>query len=283
MEVVIAYENTLDDALQNIALTLQLDGDIYDPSRISLLNGFYNSSENNILFDETTASKLSSLSPGEKGELRFTLFGQDLVSAAAVLANPFVNLSLDVEATGVGGKTEQAFAVASHIVRANSDISVVPKSQYYEGPFKNNGPVPPRVNTETTYTLTFQVINSSNEIKNAELTTLLPNYVDWMNAVAPSVERTKVSYDTTTRKLTWALGDLRAGLGVGTSEPRELSVQVRVTPSAIAVGDSLDLTKDIILKGTDVFTGADLSYKKTPISNRLQNRNAIGADGRVVQ
>lgn len=283
MEVVISYENTLSEALQNIQLVLQLEGELYDPTRISLQSGFFNSAESNILFDETTASQLSTLAPGQRGELRFRLFSKDLVSSAGILANPFVNLSLDVEATRVGGTTDQAFAVASHRVRANSDISVVPKAQYYEGPFDNNGPIPPRVNAETTYTLTFQVINSSNAIENAELSTFLPAYVDWMNAVSPSVERTKVSYDTFTRKLTWNLGEVRAGLGVGTSQPREISMQVRVTPSAIQVGDDLDLTQEITLTGTDIFTQADLSYRKSAVSNRLQDRQAIGADGRVVQ
>lgn len=283
ISVKLSYKNTLETALENVVLRVNLIGDLYDPSKVNLTGGFYNSSNQTIIFDQTTNDRLALLEPGEEGEFRFTLGGKDLVSAAGVLTNPFSELTVDVEGTTSNGKKEEAFAIARHRVLANSDISVIPKTQYYEGPFKNEGPIPPKVNVPTTYTLVFQVTNSSNDVNEAELTTLLPPYVEWLNIVAPSVERTKVSYDTTTRQLKWRLGDLRSGLGVGTSQPRQLSAQVRIVPSISQIDQDVALTGDIILSGTDAFTDTDLNFKKNAVFNRLENRQAIGADGRVVQ
>lgn len=283
LSVRLSYKNTLETALENVVLQINLSGDLYDTSRVNLQNGFYNSSNQTIIFDQTTNERLALLEPGEEGEFRFTLGGKDLVGAAGVLSNPFAEITLDVFATGSNGTEEEAFAIARHRVLANSDISVIPKVQYYEGPFKNEGPMPPRVNVPTTYTLVFQVTNSSNDVEDAELTTFLPPYVEWLNVVAPSVERTKVSYDTATRQLKWRLGDLRSGLGVGTSQPRQLSAQVRVVPSINQLDQDIALTGDIILSGTDAFTDTDLNFKKNAVFNRLENRRAIGADGRVVQ
>ena len=283
LRVRLSYKNTLDVALENVVLTVNLDGDLYDTSQVNLQNGFYNSSNQTILFDQTTNDRLALLEPGESGEFRFNLGGKGLVTSAGVLSNPFAEITVDVEATGENRKKEQAFAIARHKVLANSDISVIPKTQFYEGPFKNEGPLPPRVNVPTTYTVVFQVTNSSNDVTDGELTTFLPAYVEWLNIVAPSVERTNVSYDTRTRELVWRLGDLRSGLGVGTSLPRQLSAQVRVVPSVTQLDQDFALTGDIILNGVDKFTNTDLSFKKTPLFNRLDNRQAIGADGRVVQ
>lgn len=283
LKVRLSYKNTLETALENVVLKVNLNGDLYDKSQVNLQNGFYNSSNQTILFDQTTNDRLGLLEPGEEGEFRFTLGGKDLVGAAGVLSNPFAELTVDVEATASNGKKEEAFAIARHKVLANSDISVIPKTQYYEGPFKNQGPMPPKVNVPTTYTMVFEVTNSSNKVEEAELSTFLPPYVDWLNVIAPSVERTNVSFDTATRKLVWRLGDLRSGLGVGTSQPRRVSLQVRVTPSVTQLDEDFALTSDLILNGVDSFTETELNFKKSALFNRLENRKAVGADGRVVQ
>lgn len=283
LRVRLTYKNTLDIALENVVLTANLSGDLYDQSQVNLQNGFYNSSNQTIVFDQTTNDRLVLLEPGEEGEFRFTLGGQDLVSASGVLSNPFAEIMVDVQATSNNGQQEQAFAIARHRVLANSDIAVIPKTQYYNGPFKNDGPMPPKVNTPTTYTLVFQVTNSSNAVSEGELETTLPPYVEWLNIVSPSIERTRVSYDNTTRKLVWQLGDLRSGLGVGTSQPRQLSVQVRAVPSINQLDKDIALTGDIVLSGLDEFTDTELSFKTNALFNRLDDRSAIGADGRVVQ
>jgi len=281
--VVIEYKNTLSEALQNVILTVHLEGDLYDVDTVRLQNGFYDSNTNTIVFDPTTTDDLILLQPGQEGSFSFTLFSKDLVSQSGVLSNPRIDLSLDVEGIELNGKKRKAVSVALSSILANSDITVTPKTLHYEGSFKNAGPLPPRVNFPTTYTVVLQLANSSNILKDAQLTTVLPSYVEWKNSIAPSVERNNVSYDTTTRKLTWELGELRAGLGVGNNLPRELSFQVELTPSASQVGSHVDLTKEVILSGTDAFTGTELSYKKNSVTNQLQNRDVVGASGEITQ
>ncbi|MCI5051298.1 MAG: hypothetical protein MRY57_03245 [Candidatus Pacebacteria bacterium] len=283
LDIRINYKNTLETDLRNVVLTVNLDGDLYDPSQVNLQNGFYNSSNQTIVFDQTTNERLALLEPGEEGDFRFTIGGKELVGASGVLSNPFAEITVDVEGTASNGQKEEAFAVARHRVLANSDISVIPKTLYYEGPFRNQGPMPPKVNETTTYTMVFEITNSSNAVSGAELSTFLPPYVEWLNVIAPSVERTNVSFDNTTRELVWRLGDLRSGLGVGTSQPRQVSLQIRVTPSITQLDEDFALTGDIILSGEDTFTETELNFRKTPLFNRLENRRAVGADGRVVQ
>jgi len=283
VRVQLNYKNTLTEALENPIIRVRLDGDLYDPTGISANNGFYNSNQNTIIYDQTTTDRLALLQPGEEGTFNITIKTLDLVSSAGVLTNPTLNLSVDVEGTEINGNNREALSVASHSVSANSDISVISQTLHNDGSFKNSGSMPPRANSTTEYTLVFQVSNSSNEVNEAELSTFLPPYVQWLNNVAPSVERNALSYDTVTRKLTWNLGTLRSGLGVGTSQPRQVSVQVAVTPSSNNIGDPLDITGDILLKGTDEFTGTNLNFKKVPLTTRLSNSREAGFDGRVQQ
>lgn len=282
VQVDLKYKNTLTEALENAIITVHLAGDLYDREKVRANNGFYNSSQNVIVYDQTTSERLQLLQPGEEGSFSISLASLDLVSSAGVLSNPTIELLVDVEGTEINGNNRNALSVASHTISANSDISVSPKTLHYEGPFNNSGAMPPRVNTPTQYTLVFQVSNSSNTVNDAELTTFLPPYVEWLNNVAPSVERNTISYDTVTRKVTWNLDTLRSGLGVGTSQPRQVSVQVEVIPSATHIGSKVDLTRDIMLSGTDEFTGTNLSFKKAPLTSLLENTDAVGYNGKVV-
>ena len=281
MSVVLNYENTTESILEDVVIMVHLEGDLYDANRVKVQDGFYRSGDRTIIFDKTTTSELTSLQPREQGSFRFTLPSKDLVSTGGILTNPQRTISVDVRGTEINGNTREASSIARHTVIANSDIAVIPKTLYYDGPFDNSGPMPPRADRETTYTIVFHITNSSNDISDAVLTTYLPPYVEWTNTISPSVERNNVSYDTTTRKLTWKLGTLKAGLGVGTSQPRQLSAQVRVTPSVSQVGNPLDLTQDITLTGVDEFTETTLNFKKTPLTNRLPDINAPGGNGRV--
>ncbi|MDD3693975.1 MAG: hypothetical protein PHC89_01110 [Candidatus Pacebacteria bacterium] len=279
----VLLKNTLDEVLDNVRLQINLDGTIYDPKTISLQNGFYDSSKKAIIFDHTTSRELVSLSPGEQKELSVTLKGQNLVSSQGVLSAPSLNVSVDVSATKKNGQLERASSLSRHTVKANSDMSVLPVVQYYEGPFQNSGPLPPRVDTPTTYTLTFQLSNSSNNLENVELNTTFPPNVVWLGNIAPSIERNNVSYDSITRKMIWKPSKLPAGVGVGDKTPEQLSVQLRVTPSSSQVGSPINLTGDIFLSGFDTFTKSDLSYTKLATTNRIVGSSVPGADGRVVQ
>src|SRR5690606_4143634 len=148
-------------------------------NRVNVQDGFYNSSAQSVVFDQTTKESLRTLQSGERGELRFTVSTKSLVSAAGDLTNPSFDISVDVAGTEANGSAREAQNIASHTIYANSDIAVIPRLQYNEGSFNNTGPVPPRADIPTTYTLLFQVSNSSNDVSDVELTTVLPTYINW--------------------------------------------------------------------------------------------------------
>ena len=273
--------NTLNDALQDVSVTLRLEGNLFDQTGIRAQNGFFDSNTRTIRWDKATLPDLGLLQPGQEKNLSFTLPTVDLVGQTGSVVNPELVLRVDVSAVEINGKVQSAENLATSTVIANSDIGLITDVQHEEGLFNNYGPMPPRVNEKTSYTLNLQVTNSSNEIENAELRFFLPSYVSWTDAIAPSIERSSVDFNETTREVRWRLGTLRSGLGVSGSSPRSLSMQVEVLPSSSQSGDQISLTSDIILNGKDTFTDAQLSFRKTEVENRLGNSSETGSDGRI--
>ena len=277
----IAFVNTLGDALKNVVVTLTLDGNLYNPTGIRAQNGFFNSNTKTLTWDKTTSEEMKLIQPNETKTLSFNLPTQDLVGRTGSLANPELNLVVDVSGVEINGKVREAQSVSRATVIANSDIELIGKVDYEEGSFQNYGPMPPRVNQASSYTVTLLVTNSSNEIEDGKVSLFLPSYVSWKNAIAPSVEKSSVDYNETTREIVWDLKKLRAGLGINGSSPRTLSFQVEVLPSLSQVGDQVALTSDITLSGMDSFTDTQLSFKKTALENKLNNSKEQGSDGRI--
>ena len=53
------------------------------------------------------------------------------------------------------------------------------------GPFENMGPIPPKADNETTYTIIFSLSSPFNDINSVEVTGSLPSYIAWKNLTSP--------------------------------------------------------------------------------------------------
>lgn len=283
VEVEIEFENTLSKTLADVQVIAHLSGNLYKGEGLRVQNGDYDSNTDRIIWNKGNFEDLGFLEPGEKGVLYFSLPTYELVGAGGSLENPTLSVVVDVSATEINGKVREAFAVSRAVINANSDMSLVAKTLHEDGPFKNDGPIPPRAGKTTKYTLVLQAINSSNEVKETEVKTFLPPYVTWLGNVAPSVERQKLKYNETTRELVWEIGDLKSKTGVGINQPKQVSFQVEILPSLSHVGEIIPLTKDIILSGTDSFTDVKLSYKKGALNTSVKDAGAKAGDARVVR
>lgn len=280
----IVYKNNLDVSLSDVQIIARLDGDLYKQDKVRTQQGDYNSNTKRIIWDKGNVEALAFLEPGSSGSVNFSMETKDLVDDKGALIKPQFNIIVDVTASEINGKLREAYAISHKQILANSDISVIAKTLHNDGPFKNNGPIPPEVGKKTEYTITLQIVNSSNDLNDAKIVTFLPPYVTWLGNIAPSIERKKVSYNNNSREISWDLGTVKAGTGIGNINPKQLSFQVDILPSLSHVDENPEITRDIILSGVDAFTGVDLSYKKIPLSTRLSAEpSASGLDGTVVK
>jgi hypothetical protein len=149
-------------------------------------------------------------------------------------------------------------------VTLSSNTSVTAQTLHFEGPFSNSGPVPPRAEDETSYTIVWTVRNSSNAIANAAVAANLPPYVRFISAASGS----GITYDDASRTVRWNLGDITAGAGYTLPE-RQAAFQVAFTPSSSQIGDAPPLTGAAVLTGQDRFAQVPVQASAEAPTTRL--------------
>jgi hypothetical protein len=122
------------------------------------------------------------------------------------------------------------------------------------GQFKNTGPFPPRVNTETTYTYLAKISNTSNTLKQAVFVAKLPPNATWKNVYSKDIPSRALSYSLSRREVEIQLGDVAAGTGID-SPAREFSFQIGFTPTLTELNTAPLLVISPRISGIDVFTG----------------------------
>lgn len=267
----VSWRNNLLTRITNAEIDLKFSGNAIDYGSVSSQNGFYNSSENTIVWSMNNYGDFRVVEPGASGQVPFSFSPSPLFSSqGGVLSNPQINIDVlvkgDVNSSDSSGGTT---SVTTHnTIKVLSDLQLLSRATYFSGSFKNTGPIPPIVDKETTYTILWSVINSANDVTDASITTTLPLYVSWANQVSSVNE--DVSYDETSRKVKWRLGTVSAGTGYG-NVAREVAFQVKFLPSIQQIGKLANLTNDTVLSGVDSFAKELLESTRNPVNTILSN------------
>lgn len=265
----VAWINNLPTRILNAQIEVRLRGVALDRSTISAgAGGFYRSSDDTIFWDERGNPALALLEAGQSGTVGFGFMPLPSVSGNQLLTNPTVTAEVTVrgERISESGVPEEIKTVMTQNVRISSQAQFAARAVYYVGPFINSGPIPPQVEKETTYTIIWSIMNTSNAITGAEVRGILPPYVKWAGSISPAKEN--IIYNRSTNEIIWSPGDIPAGTGVG-KPPREVAFQVVLTPSLSQVRMTVDLLTNIRFRAIDSFTNAEFSGQKGNISTNL--------------
>lgn len=260
----INWVNNLPGEVTEGEILATLSGRALDQSSVSAGQGFYNSSANTVLWTKLNKTDLASIAPSGTGRASFSFTSLPLVSdEGASLRQP--TLTLDIKFKGKrineGGETENIFSTVSKKIKFNSVAQLAGKVLARTGPFTNHGPIPPRVDQETTYTVNWAVLNSSNNLGGAQVTASLPSYVKWLGTVQPGAETvTFRPSDSGGGQVVWELGQVSPGIGTQTAA-REVSFQVALMPSLSQVGEAPALITDSTFSALDTFTKQILTVK----------------------
>ena len=282
----ILYSNNLSTKVTDVEVEVSINGLALDKFSISTDKGFYRSSDNIIYWNKKTFSDLALLNPEQNGNLSFSFDAQDLsyISNAAI-KNPDINLELVIRANQLssldGNEVEKIETKISKKIKVNTDLMLNARALYSVGAFENSGPIPPRVNKETSYTVVLTATNSSNAISKARMMATLPSYVKWSGNISPSNE--DISFKQVGGEISWDIGDIDAGAGISTSA-KELSFQVILKPSLSQLFEEPILLDNIQIEGVDDFTGSEIIYKLKAIDTRLGTDPIYkSGDGEVIE
>ncbi len=255
----VMLRNTTSQAIRDVEVRLTLNEPIYDKFRVEAQNGFFDSAAGVLKWNEQTLEQLSLIAPGEIRELGF---GVKLLSSVredgSINKNPELTLSamITAERSSEQGADEEINTSTLKKVILQTIPVITASSVYDSSAFENYGPTPPKVETETTYEVSYDLRNSSSDIQNGRITTELPQYVVWKDAIFP--ENAPVTYNPETRVVTWDVGSLEAGVGY-VSSARKVSFQVGLVPSASQVGDVPKLIEKTNFIGYDTYTETNVT------------------------
>ncbi|TAL48747.1 hypothetical protein EPN83_03030 [Patescibacteria group bacterium] len=267
----IVWTNNLAAQLLDGRVEARLSG-AFDRNSVSLSgNGFYRSVDNTVVWDKTSLAEIAAIDPGEKGVVGFTFTPQISFGGGK---NPQITLTVTMLGSQVQvNQTPQLVeSTVSRVIKIASNAALTVRAVRSLGPFENSGPVPPRADQKTTYTIIWTVSNSLNDIANVKVKAALPPYISWESLTSPSSEN--IIYDPLSREVLWNVGDVPAGTTLGTKQ-REVAFQITLEPSLSQVGMTPNLVGESMLSADDRFTGRTVSITRLPLSTRISSDPAF--------
>ncbi|MDO8659992.1 MAG: hypothetical protein Q7K54_05350 [Candidatus Parcubacteria bacterium] len=267
----IEWTNNLDTKINDLSIVAKISGNAVNRKTINAQQGFYDSAKNAIIWDKNSIKGFSEVSPGDTGSVGFSVSPLSLFSAGGgMLVDPSINVEVSISSKqlATGYDTQNLTNSASSVIRMISDVGLSAKALYYSGPFSNTGPIPPKVENETTYTITWSVSNTANNVSKAIVRSALPPWIRFVGPISPMDE--DLNYNPSTKEIVWNVGNIGKGTGI-TAADRSVSFQVVFSPSLSQVQTSPVLVRDAVLTGHDNFANVNVRASKSSLNTRLDN------------
>lgn len=280
----IRWINNLDTKVNDLEIRAKISGNAVDRRTINAEQGFFNSATDTITWDRNSKNGFNEVNPGDSGSVSFSVSPLSLFSSTSgILSDPSININVSIS----GKQLVSGYATAdlnnsdSAVVRIISDVGFVTKALYYSGPFKNTGPIPPRAEKETSYTITWSISNTANNISKAVVHSSIPSWVKFAGTISPASE--DLTYNPSTKEIVWNVGRIGRGTGI-TEAPRTVSFQVIFTPSLSQVRTIPVILNESVLTGHDDFANVDVRASKTSLRTELDSDPQFpGGGGTVIE
>ncbi len=232
----VRWTNNLPVRVQDVEIELKLNGAVLDKNTVRASQAFFRSTDATLLFSKETDQRLADVDPGESQTSTFTFAavspGQGTFKSAQIALTATVRAKRITEEQ----VPETVTGSAVGLVTVATDLGITANV------VRVSGPMPPKVDQETVFTVTWTVTNSANALANANVSAVLPSYVKWVEGGA-----TDASYNPNGKSVTWTIGDMAAGI------TRNTSFRVSLVPSLTQVGNTPSLMSDLRVSAFDRF------------------------------
>jgi len=257
----ITWQNTTGVPITLPTFTLALEGDDIDVGSLQASSGYRDELLRMLTWTATSDPALATIDPGESGTLPFSL------STKNAFSRKDIKFAFSVKGTVANGQNEikSITNLDELLVRFASRIQFASQAFYSIGPFQNTGPYPPKVNQETSYTLSWTVRPGENPQTVVVATATLPTDITWAGVISPQTE--SLTYNQDSREIQWNIGSLPAATEVPVS--RTVSFQVRARPTEAQAGNPVTLLSETVVRATDANAGVPLSGTRSALTTYL--------------
>lgn len=257
VKATISWFNNLPSPVIDGELHVKFSGNAFDKVSVAPGEGYYRSADNEIVWNKQTTAQFENIGPGGSGSVQFTFTPRNFSTPVKTISNPGVSLVVNVVGKRISENNvpENVTSSAGRSIKISSQLDLSSQVTRSAGPFENTGPIPPKAEKQTTYTVTWVVDNTVNTVTGAEVHALLPVYVKWLGKISPAGE--DITYNSNTGLVVWRVGNVDA-FTVNTGHRRTVSFQIALEPSVAHIGQMPTIVQDTSLAGLDDFTGVNL-------------------------
>ena len=285
------YKNNYSTSLRDLNIKTTFKGDAFDYSTVQASRGHFSSRYHTITWTGNDVSQLYSLPSGASGQLHFSIkLKRDWPMVSLAQKNTILTVQSVIQGHNTVANEENAVSqdipqgVCSDTIKLNSLVQLSQES-YFRDPAShlvNTGSLPLRVNQPVTFTIHWKIKNTFNSLKNVEVATVLPDYVNFTGKVAGNYGVNLPQYNAANHQLSWSIPLLSAGAGT-IARPLEAIFQIKVTPSSSQSYQAINLLGNTTLQGIDGFTQNNVDITIPPLrSDQLTDKTIFPGAG-VVQ
>lgn len=281
----INYKNTSSIPIANVVISAKLDGKVLDFKTLNIQWGAYNGDTDTIIWNASGVKNLGLLNPQEEGEVSFTIKVKKPLPVSNFYDKNFtVSFTSKIDSTLVPEILRGApIGMEDKIeTKIKSSVALSVSGLYKDSLFENSGPIPPRIGAKTTYTVYFSIINSSNDLENIKIETILPSYIEWLNKTYSASSDAKFNFDISTGQLVIEIPKISAGAGV-TSKIFQVAFQIGITPFFNQVNSAPILVEKSRLIAKDAFTFSDIEIFVEKMTTEINDSFVGSGGGKVIQ
>ena len=278
----IRWINNLDTKVNDLKILAKISGNAVNRQTINAQQGFFDSGTDTITWDKNSKNEFDEVNPGDSGSVNFSVSPLSLFSTTGgILPDPSIRIDVSISGKQLvsGYATTDLNNSESGIVRIISDVGFAGKALYYSSVFANTGPLPPKVEKETTYTIVWSLSNSANNISKAIVRSTIPSWMKFVGPISPADE--DLVYNPSTKEILWNIGRIPKGTGISLPG-RSVSFQVAFTPSLSQVRTLPVIINEAVLTGHDDFANVDVRVSKTSLRTQLDNDPLFPPNGGMV-
>lgn len=267
----IFFKNIGEEYLTDMFLLVNLSGSAFDFITIQAPEGDFSRGENSIIWDWRKVRDLQILPPKAEGKVEFWVKLKDEWEIKSVAdKNP------QIKTTVFLNQVKEEF-----VNKVNSKVVLTQKGYFNDEAFGNSGPLPPEVGKTTTYTISWQIKNYYNDLKNVKVRAILPDSVNLTGKIFPEEQADKITFDSQSREIIWNIGELTAGQGILTSS-FDIYFQIAFLPGEKLRGQVPLLISAATITAQDSWTGESIESTGSSIDTSLPDDDSVSAEeGRV--
>jgi hypothetical protein len=277
----VKYLNSSDLPMNDVVITVSLEGKAIDFPSVSAENGDFNLNQKKIVWRGGKNPSLKTLDPQKEGELSFEFDILSFLPSESLDDKNFeVSVLAQIDSPDVPTPIAANKLIASNQkkIKVNSKVIFESSGFYNDNVIPNFGPIPPKVEKETSYTIHWKIININNDISSTVVKATLPDYILWKENFYPAGAR-ELTFDERTHEVIWEPDKITAQTGTQLAA-KEVIFQISITPQETQIDQEPILIDKAILTGTDNFTGKEYKLEDNePITTKLKDDISVDSSG----